>query len=281
MNLLSLSNLTIVILESCLQRTRILRRAPPRSAVPAFHSVAAIEHRGALGNGMSNFGISSRKKELRETAVKKEAARMKAETEAAKAEDGLQLSAALRIQCAIRQMLSKRTLYELRRPRTSQEILAERKIIFLENRRAARSAGYGMQILRQAGVSQRALDAHRRRTREEREQRAAEATDRDLSAVAIVTVYAERDQVASRLRALSRRQRTESKLQRAASESFRKANSGKVDEAKQPEEDSTSAPAPQTVTAVGGRQRRISKDLMAMARRAARISHDAIKLLSA
>ena len=208
-----------------------------------------------------------------EMEIKRAAAKAKADAAEAEAKRKLQLSAAIRIQCAIRMQLAKRTVWELSRPRTSQEILAERKIVFLEHRRAARSAGYTAQI---SSLSQRALDNYRRRMREEREQRAAQAAKTALSPEAMVTVFTERDQVASRLRALSRRQRADSKRLQRASASFLKA---KADEANEPTTgDSTPA---EVAPAVGGRQRRISKDLMAMARRAARISHEAIKSLSA
>ena len=209
-----------------------------------------------------------------EMEMKKAAARAKAEASEKEARARLRTSAAVCIQAASRRMQARRTVYELRRPRTSQEILAERKLIFLEHRRAARSAGYGVQML-----PQKAVEAYVQRIKEAREQFAAKAPDRELSAEALVTVFAERDQVANRLRALSKRQRAVTMRQRATARARNShANDCKADEVAPAAEDSTPSIG---VSVNNGRQRRVSKELMAIARRAARKSHDAIKSLSA
>ena len=94
----------------------------------------------------------------------------------------------------------------------------------------------------------------------EAEQKAAE--DAPLSRI----------QVAQRLRALSQRQR-------AAAARARARHSHGISSQREdnpPHEDAT----PKEASEAGGRQRRVSKELMAMARRAARRSHDAMKRMA-
>ena len=195
---------------------------------------------------------------MKELEKKKKTERARAETAKAEADAKLRNQAAISIQSAARRQLARNELYELTRPRTSSEVLAVRQVVFLQDRRASRLAGFGVHMLPQSSV-----ESYLVRMKEERkqaEQKAAE--DAPLSRI----------QVAQRLRALSQRQR-------AAAARARARHSHGISSQREdnpPHEDAT----PKEASEAGGRQRRVSKELMAMARRAARRSHDAMKRMA-
>ena len=114
--------------------------------------------------------MSSSKKFEEEQARKKQAKRDKETAARQAAEAKLKRSSVIILQCAVRRLIARKYIAELRRPLTYTEILTIRREVFLADRKACREPGYSVSMLR--GKATELERARIRAKRREAEQQA-------------------------------------------------------------------------------------------------------------
>ena len=93
--------------------------------------------------------MSSSRKFAEEQARKKQEKRDKEKLARQVAEEKLKRSSVIILQCAVRRLIARKAIAELRRPLTYTEILAIRRQVFLADRKACREPGYSVSMLRE------------------------------------------------------------------------------------------------------------------------------------